>query len=348
MTYRDIIERNSDNPNIKIKWWTRYAFHYTDVTNAIGILTSGHLYSRKDAIKAGMMKCDNASRQVINMTKAETFLNARFYFRPLTPTQFHNEGYKHPNLRFQTEDNANVPVPIFFLFDLEKLLSQPDTKFSEMTQAGHGSPYYSTPNDFSNLNFSKIYSEGPMSDSDEKYYRHAEIAYPKGYPIDDSLRFICCRNDIEKMTLLNYLRDKDNEIYKKYKRMIKVVKQELYLKNGLFITDCFYYQKDAYIQFSNTYEKKRYIEYQSSNSTETIELSKIIARADFEWIGNGEGNGLLHRVSLTFPVDYEEGGAYLFEDIGHIPNATLLRIKVFIEEQPICYFEQSLSESEML
>ena len=68
------------------------------------------------------MRNDNASRQVIDMTNSGVVSKVRFYFRPLTPTQHYNEGYKHPALRYDQDENANVPVPIFLLFDLEKLL----------------------------------------------------------------------------------------------------------------------------------------------------------------------------------------------------------------------------------
>ena len=81
---------------------------------------------------------DNASRQVIYMTNMSVLSNVRFYFRPLTPTQYYNEGYKHPAIRYDNDSEANIPVPIFFLFDLAKLLSLKGVKFSERRQSGGG------------------------------------------------------------------------------------------------------------------------------------------------------------------------------------------------------------------
>ena len=63
MEYIDIIRDNSENRS-PVSWWPKFAFHYTDVTNAVSILSSGFLYSRADATHLRVMKNDNASRQV--------------------------------------------------------------------------------------------------------------------------------------------------------------------------------------------------------------------------------------------------------------------------------------------
>ena len=124
MTYAEIIQNNCERANPS--WWPKYAYHYTDVTNAVSILSSGKLYSRVKAGAKGVMENDNASRQVIDMTETRATSYVRFYFRPLTPTQYHNEGYKHRQIRYDGDINANVPVPVFLLFDLEKLKDDPD------------------------------------------------------------------------------------------------------------------------------------------------------------------------------------------------------------------------------
>ena len=45
------------------------------------------------------MRSDNASQSVISVTMDDAKDYARLYFRPLTPTQFHNEGYKPEHIR---------------------------------------------------------------------------------------------------------------------------------------------------------------------------------------------------------------------------------------------------------
>ena len=55
MEYIDIIRDNSENHS-PVSWWPKFAFHYTDVTNAVSILSSGFLYSRADAAHMRVMK----------------------------------------------------------------------------------------------------------------------------------------------------------------------------------------------------------------------------------------------------------------------------------------------------
>ena len=85
MNYKDIIKENCTSRS-DVHWWPQFAFHYTDVKNAVSILSSGRLYSRTNAEKLGIMKNENASRQVIDMTKTAVAAYVRFYFRPLTPS----------------------------------------------------------------------------------------------------------------------------------------------------------------------------------------------------------------------------------------------------------------------
>ena len=113
------------------KWWPRFAFHFTDVLNAVGILTEERLYCRAAAIDRGLMKVNNAAPTVIERSQDRTDRLARFYFRPRTPTQYHNEGCRPTDQRSYL--NAHCPVPIFFLFDLEALLIQKGTRVSNGT-----------------------------------------------------------------------------------------------------------------------------------------------------------------------------------------------------------------------
>ena len=79
MSYSDIILDNRFHHS-PVRWWPQFAFHYTDVTNAVSILDSGMLFSRSNAEHLGLMHNDNASRQVIDMTQAEAQSCVRFYF----------------------------------------------------------------------------------------------------------------------------------------------------------------------------------------------------------------------------------------------------------------------------
>lgn len=214
MTYKQIIEKNCER--YTPHWWPRYAYHFTDVTNMIGILSSGMLFSRVEATRKGVMGNDNASKQVIDMTMTRTTSYARFYFRPLTPTQYHNEGFKHAKLRYYEDIHANIPVPVFLVFELDHLLKTEGVQFSALSQAGYGSPTYQGEEAFSCLPFDQIYSDGPC-DVNMLNHRHAEILCPDCYAIDGSLCTIACRNESEKATLLNLLYSGDQNAYHKYK-----------------------------------------------------------------------------------------------------------------------------------
>ncbi len=177
MNYADIILDNSNN-HCDIQWWPKFAYHCTDIKNAVSILDKGTLYCRADASRLKQMHNDNASKHVIDMTQAETVSSVRFYYRPKTPTQYYNEGYKHPELRYDNDENANMPVPVFFLFDLEKMLLLPETQFAEQSQSGYGSKLQKGVQAFSSLDFDKIYSNDLSRVSELKKYIQAEILYP--------------------------------------------------------------------------------------------------------------------------------------------------------------------------
>lgn len=338
MTYNEIINNNC-KLNSDVDWWPRYAFHYTDVTNAIGILKEGTIYSRFDATQKKLMHNDNASRQVIDMTYSKIVSSVRFYYRPLTPTQFHNEGYKHPMLRYCGDSNANVPVPVFFLFDLESVLSMEGTQFSEQSLAGKGVTLYRGEEAFSKLDATQIYKTGYMENSEvEKKYRHAEIVYPGSFSIDSSMRNIVCRNDVERATLLNLLRKEDPKKFLKYKNLV-VVCNECFECNGLFITQCNYYNDKVAIVFSNTAKKINYTsKYKCSASNQLL----LNSEAEFEWM---HSNDLILRQGCKFVIDYENTEYMTFTNLCKPKGATALYMKIFIENKLICYLCWQLAES---
>ena len=116
MEYKEILEQQKSNLRDELKWWPNFFYHFTDVHNASSILYSGYIYSRREATERNIMYNDNASRAVIDATNIDSKCYGRLYFRPLTPTQFHNEGYKPSGIR-HGDINASCPVPIFLCED---------------------------------------------------------------------------------------------------------------------------------------------------------------------------------------------------------------------------------------
>lgn len=343
MEYIDIIRQNTEN-NSPVKWWPKFAYHYTDVSNAVNILDTGILYSRDNAQKMGLMLNDNASRQVIDMTNISIRSNVRFYFRPLTPTQYYNEGYKHPELRYDNDNKANIPVPIFFLFDLAKLLSIKGVKFSERRQAGSGSELYEGIEAFSKLNFKKIYSVGFDNFEENKPFRHAEILHPNFMKIDSCIDTILCRNSVERVTLLNLLRAKNNLQYLKYKDKIKVCKNDMFEYNGLYITECDFFSDTLSITFSDTYFKKRYIHSQMrKNGIEQLE--PLTVKVVLDWYTS---KNVYEHKETTTTIKYDDINNIIFSRLPFVPSAKTLRIMVYIEDNLMCCVEHSLEQSEII
>lgn len=332
MTYAEIIQNNCRQTNPF--WWPRYAYHYTDVTNAVSILSSRKLYSRVKADAKGVMKNDNASRQVIDMTETRATSYVRFYFRPLTPTQYYNEGYKHQKIRYDGDINANVPVPVFLLFDLEKLLSMEETKFSALSQAGYGNPIYSGIEDFAALPFDRIYSSGYCT-KEVLVNRHAEILYPDEFPIDTAIKGIFCRNDCERSTLMNLLRDESYRAFGRYKDKIRVARTDTFERNGFFVDTILFHDDTVSFVFAETLKKKEYASKYAQGKLERMEATFL-----FEWKNTKE---TIKSTERTVTIDYCSPKPITFEHLPHIQGARTLRITLRIEGQLICVSEHQLA-----
>lgn len=336
MTFSEIISRNY--LVAPVKWWTKFAFHYTDISNALSILQSETLYSRLYAQEEHLMKNDNASYQVIDMTASNAQSYVRFYFRPLTPTQYYNEGYKHPQLRYCNDPNANVPIPIFFAFNLEKLLSDPKVKFSETSQAGHGSIMRSGELEFEKLSFDKIYSDGYVDDEIKKY-RHAELLYPNSYSINNSLEAILCRNEFEQSMLLSLLRNANEKLFYKYKSLIKVCREKMFEKNGLFIQDIHLDGNKISFSFADTYEKQRYTNTMlQKNEIKALEPVKMLFT--FEW---RNARQTLKKASIESTLDYQKTGGIVFT-LPEVDRATCICVEVSSFGDRIGYKEFVLTD----
>lgn len=342
MKYSDIIEENC----IKYgnRWWPKFAFHYTDVKNAVSILSSEYLYSRINAEKLGVMYNDNASRQVIDGTEVEAKSYVRFYFRPLTPTQYHNEGYKHPDIRYNNDSFANIPVPVFFAFDLNKLLNLSETKFSELSQAGHGDILYNTPEDFAKFQFDKIYSNGYSENWQEEIkYRHAEIVYPNMFDINTCINAILCRNNVERTTLLNLLKANNPKYYYKYKPLIKVCREGMFQNNGLFINECQFHNNTVSISFADTYAKYRHCcsEMEKRNIQS---LDVVRGRLNLVWLNNKQ---ICYSMSLDTVINYMKPVPLTVTNLPDVKGAKTIRIKFYLENNLMCYMEQPLNDVEL-
>lgn len=212
---RDFIQQYPGIP----RWWLRYAFHFTDVNNAAGIITSGELLSRRLALSRGVMEVENADVSVIARSPELTETSARFYFRPKTPTQYHNEG--HRPIAHRYSHNAHCPVPVFFLFPLDAVLTRPGCLFTNTAAYWDEVEVGKSIGELRRLQWQHIYSDGPMSASQKNAitgYRRAEILVPDSMPLDSVFRIVC-RSAAERDTLLTLL---DKDVRKEWRQKVEL------------------------------------------------------------------------------------------------------------------------------
>lgn len=188
------------------KWWVDYLFHFTEVHNAASILEDGYLRSRRDLRKHKIKFKDCASRKIIRKTRNKWKKYVRLYFRPLTPTTFHMEGFKTRGNRYQ---NAHCAVPVYILFDMRQVITLRKTRFSTGSLADKKSRIYRKATRLEKLDFHGIYDDN-YSDNHWSTIsaRHAEVVYPKRLSLD-YVKCIICRSQAEYETLRNLLSPKD-------------------------------------------------------------------------------------------------------------------------------------------
>jgi len=212
-------------------WWTRSLFHFTDLTNAISILSHGKIYSREKAIANGLMQNDNANDGVIALTSDDYKKYARLYFGPSTPTQKNNEGIKPKDL---ISNNAHCPIPVMFIFDFKKVFLLNGTKFTDGNLATNPS-IYDDIQDLNRLNFNLVYHRSWFTPKDRNTIinaRHSEVLVKDELLLENNLRLIAVRSEAEKELLLYQL---SNELQEKYQNKIFVQPQ-----TGIFTNDWIY------------------------------------------------------------------------------------------------------------
>lgn len=184
-------------------YWTKYAFHSTDVRNAADILIGGKIKCRADLPEGSFV--DAACPRVIAQTDSSVKSYVRLYFRPRTPTQYRSEGMRP---RDKYWEGSHCPVPIFFLFDLFQLLVRDDCLFSDSNLARLGfDGLCSSAEELATFEFAKIYHDTWVSQEarrDMVSHQNAELVIPSELDLS-ALKLIYCRSAAERETLLYLL-----------------------------------------------------------------------------------------------------------------------------------------------
>lgn len=217
--------------------WKGFVYHFSHLFNAVDIIKSRKIYSRDK----GDGKFSNAAGNLVD--RRDTAHNyARFYFRPLTPTQFYNECLGHDSLSGRLKEwkywdgdwiykskwksyypqakNLGLPkcpMPVFFKFDIKEII-----------QRNADSCYYSNGNMQTNwanifklidnplsLNFAGLYST--INDGVDIYKEYSQQEFLIKEELDfsnlNSFEIICYDN--EQADLLKRLIGFDDPICNK-------------------------------------------------------------------------------------------------------------------------------------
>jgi len=235
------------------RWWPRLLFHYTDIQNAVRILSSGYLYSRQHLEDERLLAVSSGSNEVLAGTHPNIKNYVRLYFRPKTPTQYHAEGVKSSRtLSTSRFPDAHCPVPVFFLFDSAEILSREDSWFSDRGLASRHYEIMSTAQDLANLDWRKIYHTGPYDrskseEADIASRRLAEVIVHSRLELA-SLKWIYCRSEAEKDTLLHLLTDAMRPLYER--KTVATTRSDLYFRQHTFLESVRMDSEAAYLSFS--------------------------------------------------------------------------------------------------
>jgi len=232
--------------------WPQYAFHYTDLRNAVRILETNSLLSRQQLESMGALPVSSGSNEVLAWT--ETWIKdcVRFYFRPKTPTQYYAEGVKSQVfLKTSKFPDAHCPVPVFFLFDLADLLCMQETKFSDRGLGSHTHRILSNVDELSQLDWPKIYHNGPIDPSQDvreiTACRNAEIIVRHSLPLD-GLKFVYCRSEPELETLLHLLPSLVVQQYRR--RILSSTRSDLFNRHHTFLENVRLSSQSLVLSFS--------------------------------------------------------------------------------------------------
>lgn len=215
-------------------WWPDFLFRVDDVVAASKILQSGRLLSRAQAAKEGVLVDDAASPIVIGNTSEKWKEYVRLHFRPKTPTQFANEGFRPREVC--RLGGAHCPAPIVMLFDAADVLTRQGTKFSDGNLAAGSSLIGEDAAFLRKIPFQKVYHSKPLMDEATKhnilYHRQAEVIIPRELDLS-ALRFIGCRSQAEYETLIHMLSPQDRQ---KWSGLIALgTTRSLHFKNWTFV-----------------------------------------------------------------------------------------------------------------
>jgi hypothetical protein len=218
-----------------LNWWPRYVYHFTDVHNAASIIQRGCLYSRVEAERQGLMQVNGASPEIIQQTVPEHLEYVRLYFRPMTPTQFRNEGIRPIHRR--ELGGAHCPIPVYFCFDALTVLAQDDTEFSNGNMGSARALHSGERDFFLSIPFHLVFHNRwftPEERDEIVFRRNAEVLVPDSLSLNPALKFIACRSVAERQTLLQLL---PADLRRQWAPRIRLGERALFFRRWTFVEE---------------------------------------------------------------------------------------------------------------
>lgn len=166
-------------------WFPYYLFYVTDIVQAAEILREGVIQAEHDD--------PDQSNTRGGRWKSYVHLD----FRPRTPALYRREGL-HP----QDKAHGQIPMPVYFLFDIESILRRADTRFTA-GDVFRLRTSYKRAADFKKLNFEQIYHDSWFKPEDREAImtaRQAAVLVPNRLDLT-ALSVIWCRTPAERETL---------------------------------------------------------------------------------------------------------------------------------------------------
>lgn len=185
-----------------------FIYHFTHLFNAIEVIRTKKILSRNRAHELGLLKYDAAGSVVNRSAKAHPF--ARFYYRTGTQTQFYNECLgKDRTMDYYNRALDNglpmCPMPVFFKFDLQEVLSKRSSLcyYSTGNMQTGWARVYQVIDEPHNIDARNLYSSDHNKTVQEK--KQQEFLVKNEFDFSDLANFqIICYDKEQADILLNY------------------------------------------------------------------------------------------------------------------------------------------------
>ncbi|WP_224984226.1 DarT ssDNA thymidine ADP-ribosyltransferase family protein [Geomonas agri] len=193
---RDFAERLIADLAKQKSRWSGFIYHFTHVENLVKILKQQAIKSRSRSNSF----CDSAGGSLIAHTSETVKGFARFYFRPLTPTQWHNQclGRSYGDIR------ALCPVPIFIRLPLREVLAAAGSRcaVSNGNMASQSSRFGNHPEFLDHFDHANVYANhGEVSVSKFLAASQQEFLVQEELSLADLPITLICRNEQDFGTL---------------------------------------------------------------------------------------------------------------------------------------------------